>query len=314
MTLRFYGPDQDRRAVALGAWAPAGLETCELVSPESIAEACSILASARDAGRIATLLAGGTDWIVDRHLADVSKAKEVHLVVDLGRIEELRSVRAYDREGESRLRLGAGVTYWKLRRDPRIARVVPLLGSMAADVGAVQIQTRGTLGGNLATASPAADGVAALMALEAELTLSGAQGARTVSIDGFFTGYRKTVLAAGEIVTAVDLRVPRAGAAARWQKVGTRRAQAISKVALASVVESLDGVVTRARFGMASVAASTAPLLEVRAALEGRPLDSIEQRDTDAAVERDIQPIDDVRSTGDYRFHVAKALVWRAIR
>jgi CO/xanthine dehydrogenase FAD-binding subunit len=199
-----------------------------------------------------------------------------------------------------------------LRRDSRIASVIPVLASMAADVGAVQIQTRGTLGGNLATASPAADGVAALMALEAEIELASADGTRTVGIESFFTGYRRTVLAPNEIVTAVDLRVPRAETS-RWQKVGTRRAQAISKVALASVVEHDDGVVTRARFGMASVAATTSPLLPVRRALEGQRLDQLQRSEVDRAVEESITPIDDVRSTGEYRLHVAKALVWRAI-
>jgi xanthine dehydrogenase small subunit len=311
--IRLYAPDEDRRSVAPGAWAPAGLEASELRSPRSIEEACEILAKAHEKGQVAKLLAGGTDFIVDRHLMDVSKANEIHVVLDLGRIDDLRSVLAYEREGQSRLRLGAAVTYWSCRKDPRIARSVPLLARMSADVGAVQIQTRGTLGGNLATASPAADGVAALMALEAEVSLASAEGTRTVAIEDFFTGYRKTTMGAREMVTAIDLRVPGSGAVTCWQKVGTRRAQAISKVALASVVETREGVVTRARFGMASVAATTAPLRAVRAAVEGRPLRDVERAATDAALEKDIRPIDDVRSTGEYRLHVAKALVFRAI-
>jgi len=309
-----YAPEEDRRSAAPSAWAPAGLERSELVIPRSIDEVCAILSLAHDKGEVATLLAGGTDWIVDRHLADVSKAKAVQLVVDLGRVDALRAVRAYEREGQPRLSLGAGVTYWTIRRDRRIADAVPMLARMAADVGAVQIQTRGTLGGNLATASPAADGVAALMALEAELVLASTEGTRTVRIEDFFTGYRKTRLGPRELLTAVDLRVPRPGAIARWQKVGTRRAQAISKVALASVVEVDGGVLTRARFGMASVAATTAPLLALRGAIEGHRLDAIARAATDAAVEKDVQPIDDVRSTGEYRLHVAKTLVWRALR
>jgi CO/xanthine dehydrogenase FAD-binding subunit len=262
---------------------------------------------------VATLLAGGTDWIVDRQLGDVSKATRIDTVIDLGRVDAMRTVEPYERSGESRLRLGGGVTYWGLRKDPRIASAIPLLARMALDVGAVQIQTRGTLGGNLVTASPAADGVAALMALDAELTLTSLEGSRSVGIESFFTGYRKTVLRPLEILASIDVRVPRNGAAWRWQKVGTRRAQAISKVALASVVEVESGIVTRARFGMASVAATTAPLLSVRAALEGRLIDEVDRSVLDAAVARDIRPIDDVRSTGDYRLHVAKTLVWRAI-
>jgi CO/xanthine dehydrogenase FAD-binding subunit len=311
--MRLHAPGEDRRAVAQVAVAPVGLERAELISPRSIEEACAALADATAAGRKATLLSGGTDWIVDRQLADLEHATPVDLVIDLGRVEALRAVSEHERAGERRLRLGAGVTYWMLRRDRRVASVIPLLARMAADVGAVQIQTKGTLGGNLATASPAADGVAALMALDAELTLTSAHGSRDVAIGSFFTGYRKTVMGPTEMITAIDVRVPTANAVARWQKVGTRRAQAISKVALASVIETDGGKVTHARFGMASVAASTAPLAAVRAALEGETLAGIERARTDAAVEKDIRPIDDVRSTGEYRMHVAKTLVWRAL-
>jgi xanthine dehydrogenase small subunit len=311
--MRLYVPGEDRSQVAQVAPAPLGLERAELVSPRSVADACATLAEAVDAGRKATLLSGGTDWIVDRHLADLARATPVDLVIDLGRIEELRAVSEHERNGERRLRLGAGVTYATLRREPRIVRGIPMLGRMAADVGAVQIQTKGTLGGNLASASPAADGVAALMALEAELTLTSTKGSRTVAIGSFFTAYRKTVMGPDEMLTSIDVRVPIEAATARWQKVGTRRAQAISKVALASVIETERGKVTRARFGMASVAATTAPLASVRSTLEGEALDAIDRAKTDAAVEKDIHPIDDVRSTGEYRLHVAKALVWRAL-
>jgi xanthine dehydrogenase small subunit len=311
--MRLYVPGEDRGAVAWAAPAPMGLERTDMVSPRSIEDACAALAGARDSGRAVTLLAGGTDWIVDRHHADVAHATPVDLVIDLGRIDALRAVRAYERNGQRRLRMGAAVTYWNLRRDPRIAPAIPLLARMAADVGAVQIQTKGTLGGNLATASPAADGVTALMALEAELTLASSEGTRTVGIESFFTGYRKTVMGPKEMLTAIDVRVPTPSAVTRWQKVGTRRAQAISKVALASVIEAEGGKVTRARFGMASVAATTAPLTAVRSAVEGETLAKIERATTDAAVEKDIRPIDDVRSTGEYRLHVAKALVWRAL-
>jgi CO/xanthine dehydrogenase FAD-binding subunit len=311
--IHVYGPGEDRRSVATVAAAPLGLDRTELVSPRSTEDACAVLAAASSSGRRVTLLAGGTDWVVDRHLADPTRATPVDLVVDLGRIEALSAIDSYEKDGVRRLRLGAGVTYRTLRRDPRVAQVVPVLARMAADVGAVQIQAKGTLGGNLATASPAADGVAALMALEAELTIASREGTRQVGIESFFTGYRKTVMGPAEMLTAIDVRVPGATAIARWQKVGTRRAQAISKVALASVIEVERGLVTRARFGMASVAASTAPLVSVRSALEGETLAAVDRTKTDAAVEKDIRPIDDVRSTGEYRLHVAKTLVWRAL-
>jgi len=308
-------PGEDREAVAMEAHAPAGLERAKLVSPRSVEEACELLAEAHARGQAAVALAGGTDWIVDRHLADVSRARPVDLVVDLTAIDALRTIYAYEDgdKKERRLVVGAGVTYWTLRNDPEVLGTIPLLSRMAKDVGAVQIQTRGTLGGNLASASPAADGVPVLFALEAVLSIASASGTRKVPVESFFVGYRKTVLAPGELILAIDVRVPRAGAFASWQKVGTRLAQAISKVALAGVVETDGAMVSRAHFGMASVGPTTAPLTAVCSAVVGKELARIDRSATDAAVAADIKPIDDVRSTGDYRLHVAKALVWRAL-
>jgi CO/xanthine dehydrogenase FAD-binding subunit len=217
------------------------------------------------------------------------------------------------KEGEQRLVLGGGVTYWMLRIDARVTATIPMLARMARDVGAVQIQTRGTLAGNLASASPAADGVPALMALEGTLTLTSVRGTRQVAVESFFVGYRKTVLEPDELITEIDLRVPPPGSWVRWQKVGTRLAQAISKVALASAVTVVAGKVARAHFGMASVGPVTAPLASVQALVVGQELARLERPAVDLAVERDIKPIDDVRSTGEYRMHVAKALVWRAL-
>ena len=310
---QLFGPGDGRAAVALPALAPAGLERTELVSPRTVEEACRALVQAESEGRKAVVLAGGTDWVVDRHLCDVTRAEPIGLVVDVTSIDELRTVEWRVEERETRLVLWGGVTYWTLRTDPRIAGALPMLGRMAADVGAVQIQTRGTLAGNLATASPAADGVAALMALDARITLAREGSSRVVPIDSFFTGYRKTVCTAAEIITRIDVRVPPPGALVRWQKVGTRLAQAISKVALASAVEIEQGTVTRARFGMASVAPITAPLAGVRAFVEGKPIASLGREALDAAVEHELHPIDDVRSTAEYRLHVAKALVRRAL-
>jgi xanthine dehydrogenase small subunit len=300
--------------VTTEAFAPAGLTDTELVSPASIEDACRVIADAELAKKRVTCLAGGTDWIVDRHLSPIARAHVLDLVVDLTRIESLQTIERVERDGEVHFIFGGGVTYWQLRHDPRIVLELPILASMAKDVGAVQIQTRGTLGGNIASASPAADGVPCLMALDGVATLTSTTGSRAISLDSFFLGYRKTALNAGEIITAIDVRVPKMGAIVRWRKVGTRLAQAISKVALASVVEiDSSKTITRARFGMASVAATTTPLKNVRDAVEGKLVDSISQSDIDAALARDIQPIDDVRSTGAYRMHVASALVRDAI-
>jgi CO/xanthine dehydrogenase FAD-binding subunit len=295
------------------AHASAGLGDAKLVRAKTIDHACELLAEAEAAGKNATILAGGTDWVVDRHLVSVDKATRVDLAVDVTGVDELRAVRWYTRAGEPRVGVGGGVTYWMLRNDKRLAKEIPMLGAMARDVGAVQIQTRGTLAGNIATASPAADGVPVLMALDGEVKIRSVHGERTVLLDQFFTGYRKTVLEKSEVIVEIELRVPRANARATWRKVGTRSAQSIAKVALGSVIEVDRGTITRARFGMASVAAVTHPLPHVRTLLEGKKASDMTRDLLDAALASDVAPIDDVRSTGAYRMHVAKTLLWQAL-
>jgi len=296
------------------AHAPAGLERTEMVRPKTIAEACAALAQAAREKRSASLLAGGTDVIVDRHLMPIEKAHPIDVVVDVTGVAELTTIsERAAANGDKHLVFGGGVTYWQLRTDPRVLAAIPMLDVMARDVGAVQIQTRGTLAGNIATASPAADGVPALMALEGVVTLVKEGGTRTVPLDQFFLAYRKTALLPGELIAAIDVRVPKPAARVVWRKVGTRLAQAISKVALASVVEEERGTITRVAFGMASVAAVTHPLATVRALALGKNAKTLDRAAIDAAIEREIKPIDDVRSTGEYRLHVAKALVWRAL-
>jgi CO/xanthine dehydrogenase FAD-binding subunit len=302
-------------AEGLRTFPPAGLARTEMASPRTIDEACTLLAQAKVAGRRASILAGGTDWIVDRHLAPIEKAEPIDLVVDVTRIDELAAIELREVDGQRHMVLGGAVTYWALRRDARVVGVLPMLAQMAKDVGAVQIQTRGTLAGNIATASPAADGVPALMALEGVVKLRSTRGARRVPLEELFVAYRKTVLEADEIIASIDVRIPSDGARVSWRKVGTRAAQSISKVALAAVVETdAAGVVTRARFGMASVAPVPAALPAVRALCEGKDARVIASADIAAALDRDVRPIDDVRSTGEYRKHVARALVERALR
>jgi xanthine dehydrogenase small subunit len=300
-------------ATRIQAHAPLGLASTIVVRPRTVADACAFLADAAKAGTKAMLLAGGTDVIVDRHLMPVERAETVDMVIDVTSIDGFHGVDMIASATEERIRLAGGVTYWDLRHDAILTHLVPMLAVMAKDVGAVQIQTRGTLAGNIASASPAADGVPALMALDANVTLASASGTRTVPLDGFFTAYRKTVMRPDEMILDVDLRVPHRKALVKWRKVGTRLAQAISKVALASVIEVEGGKIKHARFGMASVAAVTHPLPSVRKYLEGRAVDAVVAADLDAAVAADIKPIDDVRSTGRYRLHVAKALVRRAL-
>ena len=273
--------------------------------PASLAQACATLSRRAGKGEDTVLLAGGTDWVVGQRLAPLTLGGELPLVLDVSRLPGVRAIRI---SGE-RAAIGAAATYLELRQHAVLSRRVPMLTAMARDVGAVQIQARGTLGGNLATASPAADGSAALMALDADVVLASVQGERRVPIGQWFTGYRRTARAADEIIARIEFTLPKTGGHQLWRKVGTRAAQSISKVALAAVGDYERGRCVRVGLGMGSVAPVTVALPGVRAlAVSPGPL-AVPDDQLDAAVRRDISPIDDVRSTAAYRAHVASALV-----
>ncbi|MDX9734582.1 MAG: FAD binding domain-containing protein [Thermoanaerobaculia bacterium] len=285
----------------------AGLALHPFSAPKSLDQALALLADRAAKAERTVLLAGGTDWFVERHVAPPETAGTLPLVVDVSRLDALRGISL---DGET-LRIGAAATYLEIRRDARVAARCPLLAAMARDVGALQIQARGTLGGNLASGSPAADGVAALAALDATLLLRSVRDARRVPLASFYTGYRRSVLAADELIEAIEIALPPEGSPFAWRKVGTRQAQAISKVAFAALAVVAEGRAARLGLGMASVAPTVAFLPATRALGLSHPLATITDADVEQAVLADVSPIDDVRSTAAYRRHVAVRLAQR---
>lgn len=279
------------------------LSTLDFASPSTLPEVCNLLAERTAQGAETVLLAGGTDWYVERHAKPPLAGAP--LVVDLTRVAALRTI---DLHGD-KLVVGSATTYEDLRRSPVVCVRAPLLAEMAATVGAAQIQARGTLAGNLATGSPAADGVAALAALDAEIVLVSRAGERRVPLAAFYTGYRRSVRRPDEVIARVEIDLPSRPSHQAWRKVGARCAQAISKVAFAGIAVLADGRVTRIGLGMASVAPTTSFLPAVRALALGRPPRELSGADLDDATGQDIAPIDDIRSTAAYRLHVARALV-----
>ena len=285
----------------------AGLALHPFSTPKSLDDALALLAQRAARSEKTVLLAGGTDWFVERHVAPPETAGTLPLVVDVSRLDALRGIAL---DGET-LRVGGATTYLEIRKDARVAARCPLLAAMARDVGALQIQARGTLGGNLASGSPAADGACALAALDATLVLTSVRGARRVPLSSFYTGYRKSVLAADELIEAIEIALPPEGSPFAWRKVGTRQAQAISKVAFAALAVVAEGRATRLGLGMASVAPTVALLPATRALGLSRPLAEIGDADVEKTVLADVSPIDDVRSTAAYRRHVAVRLAQR---
>ena len=221
-------------------------------------------------------LAGGTDLMVMLHARTLRP--EPRAVLDLWSLAELKGVR---RTADS-IAIGAAESYTGIIRSPEAQEFLPALVAAARTIGAAQIQNRGTLGGNLANASPAGDTLPVLLAYDATVVTD----RRTIAIDRFFTGYRKTALESDELITAVRFPLDRRVA---FRKVGTRAAQAISKVVMAVSV-------TPARIAIGSVAE-----LPMRATRAERALGRGDVVAAVAAVADDIRPIDDVRSTAAYR-------------
>lgn len=290
----------------------AGLALHPFTAPRDLPAALGLLAERAARNEKTVLLAGGTDWFVERHVAPPETEGTLPLVLDVSRLEGLRRISLDgDALGGDMLRIGGAVTYLELRKDARVVARCPLLAAMARDVGALQIQARGTLAGNLASGSPAADGVCALAAFDATILVRSVRGARRVPLAEFYSGYRKSVLAPDELIEAVEIALPPSGSPFAWRKVGTRQAQAISKVALAALAVVENGRCTRLGLGMASVAPTVAFLPATRSLGLSRPLAEVTADDVERAVLADVAPIDDIRSTAAYRRHVAVALVTR---
>lgn len=271
----------------------AGVENVELLIPENLDEALALLAEDH---RPMTPIAGGTDLLVSwrqRATADLR-------LLDLSRCGEgLRDMRL---SGEC-LEMGALATYWDVINSPLAAAEFPLLIEAARQVGSIQIQTRGTWAGNVANGSPAADGVLALLALDATVVLQSTRGRREVPLHGFWSGYKQSVRARDELIVAI--RVPRRRYDLTWfHKVGSRSAQTITKVGVA---------MTRGDAGWRVAANSVAPFVTrcptIEKALEaGRKFANPDELRANLA--KDISPIDDVRSTAEYRARVLSRLIY----
>jgi len=275
-------------------------------SPTRLEAAYALLADA--SGVPWRPLAGGTDLMV-RMTGEIGEPPE--RVLDIWALDELRGITL----SADALVIGALTTYTELRHSEVVAESAPALAEAAATIGAAQIQNRGTIGGNIVNASPAGDTLPVLLALSAEMVLGSANGERTVPADDFWPSYRATARRDDELL--VRIRIPLVtGRQVRFRKIGTRRAQAISKVvmALAWRSESDDGPWTDARLALGSVAATTVRAPATESTLEGaRPT----RETADAAVEAlsaELEPIDDVRSTADYRRLVAGRVLHRLIR
>ena len=271
-------------------------------SPRSLAQAYALLG-----GGPWRPLAGGTDLLVE---VNGELAPPPERVLDLWGLDELRGIALSD----GWLIIGALTTYSAIRGSAACAGALPALVDAAATIGARQIQNRGTIGGNIVNASPAGDSLPVLLAADAVIVLGGPRGEREVPAEAFFTGYRRTARADDGLVLRVRIPLP-PGRQVRFRKVGTRRAQAISKVVLALAWRAdRDGAWRDVRVALGSVAERPVRARTAEAALEGaRPSEQTADRAA-AAVAAEISPIDDVRSTAAYRRAVTARVLRRVVR
>ena len=274
-------------------------------SPTRLEEAYALLADA--SGAPWRPLAGGTDLMVQM-TGEIGEAPE--RVLDIWRLDELRGIGIED----GSVTIGALTTYTELRQSPVVLEHLPALVHAAATIGAAQIQNRGTIGGNVINASPAGDTLPVLLAVGAEMVLGSAAGERRVAADAFWPTSRTTARRDDELLLRIRIPVM-PDRDVRFRKVGTRRAQAISKVVMALAWRSQgDGPWTDVRLALGSVAATTARAGAAESALEGAtPIREVADAAV-AALVSELEPIDDVRSTADYRRLVAGRVLHRIIR
>jgi len=270
-----------------------------MATPRNLADALERMAREPGAWRP---FAGGTDLMV---LLEAGKLPHRQFL-SIWKLPELRGIEVTP----THVTLGALTTYSEVRRLEVLAREFPLLCRAAAETGSIATQNRGTLGGNIANASPAADSPPALLVYDAELELVSTRGARWAAFHGFWTGYKKLEMRDDELIRRIRLPRNKSGWTQFYRKVGTRRAQAISKVCLAGAALRESGNIADVRIALGSVAPIVLRAVATEQVLrEGKQLTPAVVRAAERALAHEIAPIDDIRSTARYRLGVAQNLL-----
>jgi len=270
----------------------------QLTTPASLDDALTLLSNEPEVWKP---FAGGTDLMV---LLEAGKLPHRNYV-NIWPLRELRGIEITD----AHVTLGALTTYTDVQANPVLQREFPMLCQAASETGGLAIQNRGTLGGNIINASPAADSPPALLAYDAEIELVSRSGSRWVSYDGFHTGYKQMHIRADELLARI--RLPRNTSEFKhyYRKVGTRKAQAISKVCFAGVASFQGSRVTETRIALGSVAPIVLRCKQTEDVLRGQELNDDTVRRARETLVREIAPIDDIRSTANYRLRVAANLL-----
>jgi len=270
-----------------------------VINPTSLSETLDVLSSESNVKP----LAGGTDIMVymDTGVFPASTLLNLYAVQDFSRTPEL---------SEDRLKLNPLSTYRHARMDQSIADSFPMLATAAKEISVLAVQSRATWIGNVANASPAADGVPALMAYDATLKLSSKDGQRDVPLHQFYQGYKQMDLQSNELITEIQLATTDSSWKNYYRKVGTRRFQAISKTLLAGRIKlNGDQTIEDIRLVFASVAPYTLRAIQTESVLRGQTLTKELIDKATQAIQDEISPIDDIRSTEVYRRQVTANLI-----
>src|SRR6267378_2577069 len=270
----------------------------QLISPTSLDEALDILALDNSQWKP---FAGGTDLMV---LLEAGKLPHKNYV-NIWNLKELRGIEVT----ADCVTLGALTTYTEVQNHPVMREEFPMLCQAAKETGGIAIQNRGTLGGNIVNASPAADSPPALLAYDAELELISKQGERRIPYYKFHSGYKQVDLRPGELLRAIHLPRTTKRLTHYYRKVGTRKAQAISKTCFAGVGRLVDDRIAEIRIALGSVAPIPIRCTQTEGALLNRAIDSDTLTAAKATLAAEISPIDDLRSTRDYRLRVSLNLL-----
>ena len=270
----------------------------QLVSPPNLSEALDLLAHGESAWKP---FAGGTDLMV---LLEAGKLVHQNYV-NIWNLKELRGIEV---TGE-RVTLGALTTYTEVQNHPILRVEFPMLCQAARETGGIAIQNRGTLGGNIVNASPAADSPPALLAYDAELELISKEGSRKIPYSKFHDGYKQMDIRQGELLLAIHLPRSHEPLTHYYRKVGTRKAQAISKVCFAASAKIENEVVAHVRLALGSVAPIPIRCHQTEHALVNQTLTDETIKAAASTLAKEIAPIDDLRSTRDYRLQVSLNLL-----
>ncbi len=269
-----------------------------LTTPASLADALNMLASEPGVWKP---FAGGTDLMVLLESGNLSHRS----YINIWQFPELREIEVTN----DHVTLGALTTYTDVQAHPILREEFPMLCQAASETGGLAIQNRGTIGGNIVNASPAADSPPALLAYDAQIQLTSVSGSHWLEYHGFHTGYKQMLIQPDQLLTKIRLPRKTANSYHYYRKVGTRKAQAISKVCLAAVGRKHNQSIEDLRIAFGSVAPTVIRCTKTEDALRGQPLNETTVELGLDSLSNEIKPIDDIRSTSSYRLRVASNLL-----